>query len=85
MPAAEDQHVVMETIYAVKAGELRADQRQSLTDVARRLRDRGADVIIAACTEIPLALSSEESPRPLIDPAALLANEVVNEASRRAS
>ncbi|MGO1663205.1 aspartate/glutamate racemase family protein [Micrococcaceae sp. AOP34-BR2-30] len=84
IPEAEDQHVVMEAIYAVKAGDLRADQRQSLVEVAGRLRDRGADVIVAACTEIPLALSSEESPRPLIDPAVLLANEVVNEASRRA-
>ncbi|AZL04606.1 aspartate racemase [Brevibacterium aurantiacum] len=84
IPSPEDQHIVMETIYAVKAKELRLEQRQALADVAGRLCAEGADVIIAACTEIPLALSAAESPRPLIDPAVLLAHEVVNEAAYRA-
>lgn len=84
VPSVEDQHTVMETIYSVKAKELRLEQRQALADVACRLSANGADVIIAACTEIPLALSAAECPRPLVDPAVLLANEVVNEASFRA-
>lgn len=84
VPSTEDQHVVMESVYAVKAKEVHREQRQALADVAARLCEDGADVIIAACTEIPLALSADESPRPLIDPAVLLANEVVNEAAYRA-
>lgn len=85
IPSPEDQHLVMESIYAVKAKQTRPEQRQALAAVARRLYEEGADVIIAACTEIPLALSAEESPRPLIDPAVLLANAVVNEAAHRTS
>lgn len=84
VPTSEDQHVVMETIYAVKAKQYRPELRRALADVAKRLCDEGADVIIAGCTEIPLALSPEETPRPLIDPAVLLANEIVREAAQRA-
>lgn len=84
VPSHEDQHLVMETIYAVKAKELRPELTQALAKVTERLCQQGADVIIAACTEIPLALTAEESPRALIDPALLLANEVVNEAAARA-
>ncbi|SMX81585.1 aspartate/glutamate racemase family protein [Brevibacterium aurantiacum] len=84
VPAREDQHIVMETIYAVKAKELRPELTQALAGVTDRLSERGADVIIAACTEIPLALTADQSARPLIDPAVLLANEVINEAAARA-
>ncbi|MGO2859778.1 MAG: aspartate/glutamate racemase family protein [Brevibacterium sp.] len=84
VPSREDQHVVMETIYAVKGKELHPELTDALAGVAEKLRHQGADVIIAACTEIPLALTAERSPRPLIDPAVLLANEVINEAAARA-
>lgn len=79
VPSSEDQRLVMDAIYGVKAGALTVEQKQSLGDVAERLVARGADVIIAGCTEIPLALTSEESPRPLVDPSQLLANEVVHQ------
>ena len=83
IPEPEDQRIVMESIYAVKAGSLGDRQRAALVGVAERLVERGADVIVAGCTEIPLALSEEQSPRPLIDPAVLLANRVVQEAAAR--
>lgn len=85
LPTAEDQRTVMETIYAVKSGRLHDDQRAALAAVAERMVTAGADVIIAACTEIPLAIDSEESPRPLVDPAYLLANRVVQEAAVRSA
>src|SRR5699024_4724978 len=84
VPWDEDQHAVTECIYAVKATALRPELTQALGKVTERLCEQGADVIVSACTEIPLALTAEESPRPLIDPALLLANEVVNEAAARA-
>lgn len=85
VPTAEDQRTVMETIYAVKSGRLHDEQRAALAAVAERMVTSGADVIIAACTEIPLAITEEESPRPLIDPAYLLANRVVQEAAARSA
>jgi aspartate racemase len=83
VPSADDQRTVMETIYAVKAGRLHPDQRAALAGVAARMVDSGADVVIAACTEIPLVITEDESPRPLIDPAQLLANRVVHESAAR--
>ena len=80
-PAPPSQQLVMEAIYAVKSGSLTMDQERALVSVAEELVDEGADVIVAACTEIPLALSVEESPRPLIDPSMLLANQVVQKAA----
>lgn len=80
LPDAAGQHAVMEAIYAVKAGTLTRDQELALADVADSLVEGGADVIVAACTEIPLAISADDSPRPLIDPSVLLANQVVNKA-----
>lgn len=79
VPSSEDQRIVMEAIYGVKARSLTAEQEKALRDVAERLVARGADVIIAGCTEIPLALTSGESPRPLVDPSQLLANRVVRD------
>ena len=83
VPTTEDQRTVMESIYAVKSGRLHNEQRAALAGVASRMVEAGADLIVEACTEIPLAISDEESPRPLVDPALLLANRVVHEASAR--
>lgn len=77
LPSPGDQRLVMEAIYGVKAGALSAEQETALHGVADRLVEGGADLIIAGCTEIPLALTSERSPRSLIDPSQLLAHEVV--------
>lgn len=82
-PSSEDQQTVMASIYAVKGGALSEEDRSSLVGVVNRMVDRGADAIIAGCTEIPLALWGEASARPLIDPATLLANRVVAEAVAR--
>lgn len=82
-PKAEDQRTVMSTIFAVKAGTLFTEQRAALQCVVQRLVDSGAEAIIAGCTEIPLALDPAEVPRPVIDPAVLLARRVVDEARRR--
>lgn len=56
-PDAAEQKQVMAGIRAVKAGEL-AQGRLLLEAVARALLARGAEVIVLACTEIPLALES---------------------------
>lgn len=83
LPSEEDQRAVMEAIYAVKSGNLTETLEERLVEVVDALAADGADVIIAGCTEIPLALSPERSSRPLIDPATLLVNRVVERAMRR--
>lgn len=81
LPDSRGQQAVMEAIYGVKAGTLTLEQERALIEVVEELAERGADVIVAACTEIPLALSAEDSARPLIDPSMLLANHVVQKAA----
>ena len=82
VPSQDAQKTVMDSVYAVKAGGVSDRQREKLVDVAHGLVADGADVIVAACTEIPLALTPDVSPRPLIDPAVLLADAAVAEAAK---
>lgn len=47
--------------YAVKRGELRTGG-ELLSLQARALRDRGAERLVLACTEVPIALAEVTSP-----------------------
>ena len=84
---------VMEPIYGPsvggrhQGGGIKTDggsarARALLEETARRLvAEGGADVLVAGCTEIPLALEGAEvAGRPLLDPAALLAGAAVRHA-----
>ena len=61
--------------YAVKRGELRTGGELSLQ--AQALRDRGAERLVLACTEVPVALAEVTSPHLAvsIDPAEALARQ----------
>ncbi|MEE6282907.1 aspartate/glutamate racemase family protein [Georgenia sp. MJ170] len=81
MPAAADQRVVMEAIFALKAGCLTPLQRYGLSKVAANLVDTGADMLIAACTEVPLIVNGEDLATRLVDPTLLLAERAVQYAT----
>ena len=70
---AGDLAVVQPAVNAIKAGDRSHDVRSSLAGEAARLAAAGADVVIAACTEVPLALSQADVDVPLIDSTAALA------------
>lgn len=75
VPDAEAQSAeVMPAIGAIKAGQAAGD---GLTAVARGLVDRGAQVIVAGCTEVPLGLRPGDLPVPVLDPAQVLAEAIV--------
>ena len=63
-------------IDAVKSGDL-ATGLERLARAARRLNDRGADVVILGCTEIPVVLNDANSPVPVVDATAALARRAV--------
>ncbi len=84
---------VMEAIYGpwvdgrhqgggIKTDGGSAEARELLEEAARRLVDGAAvDVLVAGCTEIPLALEGAEvAGRPLLDPARLLAAAAIRHA-----
>jgi aspartate racemase len=75
-PASQDLEV-MAAIRAVKAGERGIAAAEPLRRAAKRLVDRGAQAIIAGCTEIPLGLSPGAVEVPLLDPAVVLARALI--------
>jgi aspartate racemase len=74
--AAEMLERVMPGIEAVKAGRLHEGQGL-LADAARALRQRGAAVLLLACTEIPVVLDASACGLPVVDATAALARLVV--------
>jgi aspartate racemase len=78
------QKEVMEGIYAIKGGKL-AKGFLSLSTVANKLIEEGAEAIIAGCTEVPLVLKSSNE-MVIVDPTEILAKTIIetaNETSNR--
>ncbi len=72
----DEQELVMEAIFGkegIKAGYAAGRSRDIIVDVARALVRRGAETIIAGCTEVALVLRPEDIDVPLIEPLEILA------------
>lgn len=78
-PDRKNQERVMASVYGregVKAGFV-DPAKTVLQEVVIHLINRGSQAVIAGCTEVPLALDSEDIPIPLIDPLDILARRAV--------
>ncbi|SCG83989.1 aspartate racemase [Proteiniborus sp. DW1] len=76
----EQREYVMEIIYGkegVKAGNRTGKVREYLVEIVERLKNRGAEAIIAGCTEISIVLDQSDIDIPLIDPLTLMAKKSV--------
>ena len=51
-----------------------------LTEVIRGLKDEGCDAVALACTEIPLLMTPESSPLPMLDSTRILARAALRKA-----
>lgn len=83
IPDEQGQEQVMYAIYSVKdsqALEKREKGRFLAMEAALELVKRGAQLIVAGCTELPLVLKAEELPVPLVDPLVALARAAIREA-----
>lgn len=83
LPDDTSQNRVMEAIYTIKdvqATRTREEIAADLSLVARGLIDRGAQAIIAGCTEIPLALQQAHLSVPYFDSLTVLAREAIRRA-----
>jgi len=79
-PEDEEQQQVMEAIFGkkgVKAGFTSGRPREIIQGVAKALIQRGAEAVIAGCTEVPLVLKEEDIEVPLIEPLQILAEACV--------
>ncbi|AFK22666.1 aspartate racemase [Pyrococcus sp. ST04] len=80
IPSEKEQEIVMKGIYdGVKAGNLELG-RELLLGIAKTLEKRGADCIIAGCTEVSVVLKPEDLDVPLIDPMDVIAEVAVKKA-----
>jgi aspartate racemase len=75
-----DQDVLMEIIYRVKAGDYTA--KDNLLEVAQKILKKGADGLILGCTELPLILQPGDLACPLFDPLSVLAQTAVRLAEK---
>jgi len=82
-PDESAQETVMNAIcgeQGIKAGCTQGKPKRDILEVAKMLINRGAEAIMAGCTEVSLVLSQNDLPVPLIDPLQILAEAVIREA-----
>jgi aspartate racemase len=79
-PEPREQRRVMTAIFGprgIKAGFTTGGPRRTIQTIARKLVARGAEAIIAGCTEVPLVLKEEDLPFPLVDPLRIAARACI--------
>ena len=77
----EHQTELMALIYRIKEGDRNSDVAKSMRRLALLLQEEGAEALVAACTEIPLVLRSEDLDIPLVSSTDVLAQRTVELAS----
>jgi aspartate racemase len=59
-----------------------AESRAYFSGVINELKSEGCEAVVLGCTEIPLIVSEETSPLPLLDSTRLLARAALRESIR---
>jgi len=77
VPDSDEMARLMDLIHAVKAGDKSAKITQGMESVANRLVEKGADVLIAGCTEIPIVFEGRNFPVPVVASTNVLAQRTV--------
>ena len=79
VPDETDRVVVNDIIFdELCLGEFRDESRAAYVQVIERLAGRGCDAVALVCTEIPLLITQEVSPLPVLDSTRLLARAAVD-------
>lgn len=76
VPTDAERADFMRGVWAIKAGAL-DEGRATVRATAEALVSRGASVIVAGCTEVPLVLATDDLAVPLIDSTDVLARQAV--------
>ena len=73
----QDQKSCMQLIYDVKRGKYSKSTKTDMVRLADQLIQKGADIIVAGCTEIPLILDTKSIDVPLVSSTEVLAKRTV--------
>jgi len=79
-PGEEEQAQVMDAIFGkegIKAGFTSGKSQEIIYHTAKELIQRGAEAVIAGCTEVPLVLKDKDIEVPLIEPLQILAEVAI--------
>ena len=68
---------IMPLIMAIKGGDTGVSVRDAMAELAASLVARGADTVLAACTEVPLVLGQGDVTVPYVDATAALVDAVL--------
>lgn len=77
VPDGDELNQLMDLIHAVKAGDKSAGITTAMESVASRLVSKGADVLIAGCTEIPIVFEGKDFLVPVVASTNVLARRTV--------
>lgn len=81
LPVKKDREWINNLIFDdLCAGIFEDVSRRKMAAITDRLKEDGAEAVVLGCTELPLILSPEESPLPLLDTMALHARAAVDAA-----
>ncbi|CAN5574098.1 amino acid racemase [soil metagenome] len=72
-----EQVEFMALLYRIKHGDLGADSRETMAALAHRLVGKGAQGVVAGCTEVPLVMGAADLSVPFIDATEALARRCV--------
>ena len=72
-----ERETFMSLVYAIKAGDRGGAMSAGMRELAAALIARGADVLIAGCTEIPLVLTDADVDVPLVSSTDELARRTI--------
>lgn len=79
IPDEADRAQVHQLIYdELCVGRVCDTSRQAYVDVARRLKDKGADCLILGCTEVGMLLDERNTPLPVFDTTLIHADAAVD-------
>ena len=77
VPDGDELSELMDLIHAVKAGDKSAGITAAMESVANKLVGKGADVLIAGCTEIPIVFEGKGFSVPVVASTNVLAQRTV--------
>jgi aspartate racemase len=81
VPGAEQRERINQIIFdELVNGEFRPGSRAYFDEVIRGLKNEGCDAAALACTEIPLLMTPESAPLPLLDSTRILARAALRKA-----
>ena len=82
IPKVKDREHINEIIFdELVYGCFFSEARAYFNEVIGRLKNQGCDAVVLGCTEIPLLVTQESSPLPMLDSTRLLARAALKEAT----